>query len=122
MFDVALKLSGLASFGLFAFGALALISPRRLARSYGVETRDRAALVWVRATGVRDMALGIILAYVAFTQAVTEILVLCVIGLALSLTDFFLALTFAGRLRSEHGAHLGGAIAFLAIIILFLIP
>lgn len=122
MFEVALKLCGLASVGLLAVGVLALISPRRLARSYGVDVRDRAALVWVRATGARDAALGIILAFIAFRQDLIEILVLCVIGLALSITDFFLAVSFARRLRSEHGAHLGGAIAFLVIIILLLIP
>ncbi len=122
MFDVALKLCGLAALGLLAVGALALISPVRLARSYGVEVRDRAALVWVRATGARDAALGLILAFFAFRQDVTEILFLCVIGLALSIVDFFLAVTFARRLRSEHGAHLGGAIAFLVIIVLLLRP
>ena len=122
MFDVALKLCGLASLGLVAVGALALFSPRRLARSYGVEVRDRASLVWVRAAGVRDAALGLILAYFAFRQDFIEILFLCVIGFVLAMADFVLAVSFARRLRSEHGAHLGGAAAFLVIIVLLLIP
>ncbi len=122
MIDVALKLCGLAAIGLFAVGALALISPRRLARTYGVEARDRAALVWVRATGARDIAFGIILAFIAFRQDLIEVLFLCIIGLALSIADFFLAVTFSRRLRSEHGAHLGGAVVFLVIIVLSLVP
>ena len=108
--------------GLVAVGALALFSPRRLSRSYGVEVRDRASLVWVRATGARDVALGLILAYIAFHQELVEILFLCVIGFVLAIVDFLLAVTFARRVRSEHLAHLGGAVAFLVIIVLLLIP
>jgi len=108
--------------GLVAVGALALFSPRRLSRSYGVEVRDRASLVWVRATGARDVALGLILAYIAFHQELVEILFLCVIGFVLAIADFLLAVTFARRIRSEHVAHLGGAVAFLVIIVLLLIP
>lgn len=122
MFDVALKLCYLAALGLVSVGVLALFSPRRLARSYGVEVRDRASLVWVRAAGVRDVALGLILAYFAFRQDFIEILFLCIIGFALAIADFVLAVSFTRRLRSEHGAHLGGAIAFLVIIVLLMIP
>jgi hypothetical protein len=122
VYDVALKLCILAAVGLVAVGALALFSPRRLARSYGVEVRDRASLVWVRATGVRDAGLGLILAYIAYHQEFIEILFICAVGFVLAITDFLLAVTFARRLRSEHGAHLGGAIAFLVIIVLLLIP
>ncbi len=122
MTDIALKLCFLAALGLVGVGALALFSPRRLARSYGVEVRDRASLVWVRATGIRDVALGVILAYITFHQSLEEILALCVIGFVLAIADFLLAVTFAQRLRSEHVAHLGGAVAFLIIIILLLIP
>ncbi len=122
MLDVGLKLCYLAALGLVGVGALALFSPRRLARSYGVEVRDRASFVWVRATGIRDIALGLVLAYITFHQALEEILFLCVIGFVLAIADFSLALIFTGRLRSEHGAHLGSAIAFLIIIVLLLIP
>jgi hypothetical protein len=122
VFDVALKLCYLAAPGLVAVGVLALVSPRRLSRSYGVEVRDRASLVWVRATGIRDVAFGLVLAYIAFHQDFIEVLFLCVLGFVLAVADFFLAITFARRLRSEHGAHLGGAIAFLVIIILLVLP
>lgn len=120
MYDIALKLCGLAALGLLAVGALALISPQRLSRSYGVEVTDATSIVWVRATGARDILLGILLAVAAFLDDTPELLVLCAAGLALSLIDFLLAMTFARRLRSEHGAHIGGAIAFLVIIVLFM--
>ncbi|HET9030982.1 MAG TPA: DUF4267 domain-containing protein [Candidatus Aquilonibacter sp.] len=120
MYDVALKLCALAAVGLVAVGVLALISPRRLSRSYGVEVHDAASFAWVRATGVRDLILGAILGAATFADDTLIVLVICCAGLALSLADFLLALTFARRLRSEHGAHLGGAVAFLVIIILIM--
>jgi hypothetical protein len=121
LYDVALKLCGLAAALLLAVGALALISPRRLARSYGVEVDDARSFVWVRASGARDIALGTVLASSAFLGDATELLVICAAGVALSLADFVLAVSFARRVRSEHGAHLGGAIAFLVIIVLLVV-
>jgi hypothetical protein len=122
VFDVALKFCYLAALGLVGVGALALFSPRRLSRSYGVEVRDRASLVWVRAAGARDIAFGLILAFIAFHQEFEEILFLCILGFVLAIVDFLLAVTFAHRFRSEHVGHLGGAVAFLVIIVLLLIP
>jgi Domain of unknown function (DUF4267) len=120
VYDVALKLCALAAIGLLVVGVLALLSPRRLARSYGVEVNDRAAFVWVRATGVRDIVLGIILASCAYLDDNPLLLLVCGAGLVLALADFALAVTFSKRLRSEHGAHIGGAVAFLVIILLFM--
>ena len=119
MYDIALTLCGLAAVGLLAVGVLALLSPTRLSRSYGVEVHDRAALVWVRAAGVRDIILGVMLAISAYLDDTAIVMALCAGGLVLSLADFTLALTFARRIRSEHGAHIGGAIAFIVIIALF---
>lgn len=118
MYDVALKLCGLAAIGLLAIGVLALISPQRLSRSYGVEVNESPSFVWVRATGARDIVLGALLAAATIVDDTTLLLVLCAAGLVLSLTDFTLAFAFARRLRSEHGAHLAGAIAFVVVIVL----
>ena len=120
MYDFAIKLSGLAALGLLAVGILALVSPRRLSRSYGVEVTDRASFVWVRATGARDILLGIVLGATALLDATTLLLIACAAGFVLSLVDLTLAMTFARRLRGEHGAHIVGAIAFLAIVALIL--
>jgi Domain of unknown function (DUF4267) len=122
LFDAALKLSTLAAIGLVAIGLVALLSPRRLARSYGVEVNDAAGIVWVRATGARDIVLGLILGYTAYQQEFPTTMLICATGFILSIVDFLLAVTYARRLRSEHAAHLGGAAAFLVIIALFLVP
>ncbi len=122
MFDAALKLSIIAAIGLVAVGVLALISPRRLARSYGVELHDAAGFVWVRATGARDIVFGLVLGYIAYEQEFPTTLLICAAGFVLSIVDFSLAVTYARRFHSEHAAHLGGAVAFLIIIALYLVP
>lgn len=51
-------LSDVAAGGLLAVGVLGAVFPTPLAQSFGVPLRDQSAAVFVRATGVRDIALG----------------------------------------------------------------
>ncbi|MDP9024931.1 MAG: DUF4267 domain-containing protein, partial [Candidatus Eremiobacteraeota bacterium] len=98
---------------------LALLAPMRLARSYGVPVRDAAATAFVRATGARDIILGSIFAVNVYLRDPRMLLVLCIAGLSLSLTDFTIAFLHAGKtIRSEQGAHIGGAIGFIVLIVL----
>lgn len=113
-------LCSLAAIGLIAVGALALVSPRRLARSYGVGVTDAPSFVYVRATGARDLILGIVFAAATYRGDPVALLFLCALGLLLSLADFTLAFTFARSFRSELAAHIGGAIGFIIIIALLL--
>lgn len=83
---------------------------------------DAAGIVWVRATGARDIVFGLILGYIAYEQEFPATLLICAAGFALSIVDFTLAVTYRRRFHSEHAAHLGGAVAFLIIISLFLVP
>jgi membrane associated rhomboid family serine protease len=117
MHGLPLILCFLAAIGLIAVGALALLSPRRLSRSYGAEVRDRPGFAFVGETGARDCVFGAI-----FLAALTRpdrdpgmLLALCAAGFVLSLADFSIAFSFAGRFRSEHLAHVGGALAFAVI-------
>lgn len=120
MAEPSLVLCVLAAIGLLAVGALAIIAPMRLARSYGVGVDTPEALVYVRATGARDFILGLILAAAAYRGELPPLIYLCALGVLLSLADFALAFAFARRFRSEHLAHLGGAAGFLVIIALLL--
>ncbi len=110
----------LAAIGLVAVGVLALLSPQRLARSYGVEVEESSSYVYVRAAGVRDLILGAILGAASYTGDSIALLFLCALGVILSLADFTLAFTFTRRMRSELVSHLGGAVGFIVIIILLL--
>jgi hypothetical protein len=118
--SLALSLCGLAAAGLVVVGILALVTPKRLSRSYGVPVKEAGAIVYVRAVGARDLMLGVILASNVYLKDSVVLIVICAAGLLLSLADFFFALTAAQRLRSEHGAHLGGAIGFAVLLALLL--
>ena len=116
---LALVLCALAAAGLLAVGVLALLSPVRLARSYGVVAKDASAIAYVRATGARDTILGGIFAFCVYRADVPLLLALSIAGLLLSLADFAIAFLAAKKsIRSEHGAHLGGAIGFIVLIVL----
>lgn len=119
MRELTLVLCGLAAAGLLAVGILALLLPQRLSRSYGVPVKGAPAIDWVRATGARDTALGLIFASAVYLRDHRTLLILCLAGLALSLADFAIAFGAANkRVRSEHGAHIGGAIGFAVLVIL----
>ena len=118
--DLAIVLCRLAAIALASIGVLALIAPERLARSYGIEVHERAALAFVRATGARDVLIGLILAGAAYLQDAIVLAGLCIVGVLLSLADFAIAFTFARRFRSEHLAHIGGAVGFALITALLL--
>ena len=119
MSHLTLALCALAAAGLLAVGVLALLSPIRLARSYGVVAKDVSALAYVRATGARDTVLGAVFAFCVYRADVPVLLALSVAGLLLSLADFAIAFLAAKKtIRSEHGAHIGGAIGFIVLIVL----
>ena len=118
MSDLPLFLCGLTSIGLLAIGSLALLSPSRLSRSYGVPVADPAACAYVRATGARDFIIGCIFGANVYLHDALVLFILALAGLALSLADFAIAFTFARGFHSEHVAHLGGAVAFIIIAVL----
>lgn len=118
MSDLPVFLCALASVLLLAVGALALISPQRLSRSYGVPVSQPTAIAYVRATGARDLILGAVFAANVYLQDTLVLLILCVAGVALSLADFLIAFSFARSFRSEQIAHIVGFLGFIVIAIL----
>jgi uncharacterized protein DUF4267 len=115
-------LADVAAAGLLAVGALGVIFPAPLAHSFGMPLSDKSAVVFVRATGVRDIALGALLLAASLRGAGIVLLVGIVACLAISLADFANAF-FAGDrvLHRQHVVHIGGAALFAAILAL-LIP
>lgn len=115
MNDLPIFLCTLAAVMLIAVGALALISPERLSRSYGVPVSQLAALAYVRATGARDLTIGAIFAANVYLHDPLVLFVLALAGIALSLADFLIAFTFARGYRSEQLAHIAGIAGFIVI-------
>lgn len=95
--------------------------PARLSRAYGLSATEPVARAFVRATGARDIALGVIL-YAAVLGGNDFLLrVVVASGCIVALADFVLAYAGAGKkLRPQHATHLAGAIGF-ALILFFLI-
>src|SRR5262245_47051800 len=62
-------LSILVPLALVALGAGALVAPRTASAQFGIVLDDPRALAFIRAMGVRDLALGILLALLALQRA-----------------------------------------------------
>lgn len=115
-------LADVAAAGLLAVGALGVAFPAPLAQSFGVPLNDRSAVVFVRATGVRDLALGAVLLAASLRGAGDVLLVGILACLAISIADFVNAFFGGDRvLHRQHVVHVGGAALFAAILAL-LIP
>jgi hypothetical protein len=114
-------LADAAGAGLLAVGILGVVLPAPLAQSFGVPLNDRSAAVFVRATGVRDAALGAVLIAASLLGAAHVLLVAVIACLAISLADFANAFFGSGReLHRQHIVHVGGAALFAAILALLL--
>lgn len=114
-------LADVAGAGLVAVGGLGVAFPTPLAQSFGMPLRDKAAVVFVRATGVRDLALGAVLLAASLRGAGDVLLVGVIACLVISLADFANAFFGADRvLHRQHVVHIGGAALFAAILALLL--
>jgi hypothetical protein len=114
-------LADVAGAGLLAVGALGVAFPTPLAHSFGVPLGDRSAVVFVRATGVRDIALGAVLLAASLRGSGGVLLVAVIACLAISLADFANAFFGGDRvLHRQHVVHVGGAALFAAILALLL--
>jgi uncharacterized protein YjeT (DUF2065 family) len=98
-------------------GLYALVSPQELARRYGVAAQGHDAAAFVRATGIRDIALGIVLAAVAYLHAVVLLIVFAVMGVIVSIADFRIVSHHAEhRHHAAHAIHASGIVAFVLVL------
>ena len=58
---LGLALTGLVALGLIGIGVGALAAPRVAARQFGIVLDDPRALAFLRAMGVRDLVIGVLL-------------------------------------------------------------
>jgi Domain of unknown function (DUF4267) len=103
---------------LVAVGVYALVAPHSLARRYGVTAEGHSAAAFVRATGIRDVALGAVLGATAYLHILPLLIVLAVVGIVVSLADLWIVLRH-GALRRPHPAHaihLSGVVAFVLVL------
>jgi hypothetical protein len=112
-------LADLAAAGLLAVGVLGILFPAPLAHSFGMPLQDESTTVFVRATAVRDVALGAVLLAASVRGSREVLLVAIGACLVISLADFANAFYGSGRaLHRQHVVHIGGAALFAVILAL----
>lgn len=115
-------LATLVAMGLVAIGVGALFAPRMSCAQYGIVLDDPRALAFVRAMGVRDLALGLVFGLLIHVQA-RETLVWAIVAITpIALLDF--VVVTADRRASVPASrpgfgrapalHAGGALGLLA--------
>ncbi|MBV8344081.1 MAG: DUF4267 domain-containing protein [Candidatus Eremiobacteraeota bacterium] len=102
---------------LVVLGLWALLSPHALAREYGVPVEGHEPAGFVRATGIRDIAFGIVLAATAYLHLLWLLVVIAVVGVAVSIADLWVA-SHHGRagFHRAHSIHASGIVAFVLVI------
>ncbi len=99
-------------------GVWALVSPHALAREYGVQVEGREAAGFVRATGIRDIAIGIVLAATAYLHVLWLLVIIAAVGIVVSIGDLWVVSHHggAGRFHRAHAIHASGIVAFILVI------
>jgi hypothetical protein len=100
-------LSLLVPLVLVAVGVAALIAPRTSSSQYGIVMDDSRALALIRAMGVRDVVIGILLALLALEQS-REVLAWAMFAAALVAVVDFAVVTADRRSAAVPGVTRGG--------------
>lgn len=116
--NAAYTLGWIVAVVLVIVGLYALVAPQALARGYGVAADGHAAHGYVRATGIRDVALGVALGASAYFHYLPLLIVLAAVGIAISFADLAIVWHHGHerRFHAAHGIHASGIVAFVLII------
>lgn len=98
----------LAAAGLIATGIAGIAFPEPLARNFGAPLHDGAGSEFVRATAVRDIAIGAILLSAAYSRDRNVLRAASLCGIGISLSDF---------LSTKKPIHLAGAGLFVRVLL-----
>lgn len=109
----------LAVAGLTGIGAGAIFAPVALSRLYGAPVTEPRAIVYVRAAGVRDVLIAVVLAAAQTYGSAPVVTTVLAAGAVLALADLVLTLGVDGRrFRAEHLSHLAGFAGFAVLVYL----
>ncbi|HEY6325622.1 MAG TPA: DUF4267 domain-containing protein [Candidatus Cybelea sp.] len=99
-------------------GIWALVSPRALAREYGVAVEGHEAAGFVRATGIRDVAIGVVLAATAYLHLLGLLVIIAAVGIAVSIGDLWVVSQHGGvrHFHRAHAIHGSAIVAFVLVI------
>ncbi|HTX58957.1 MAG TPA: DUF4267 domain-containing protein [Verrucomicrobiae bacterium] len=118
MMSITLETLGtVLALALVVAGLVALLFPKPMSHAYGAPVEGEAGYGFVRASGVRDLLIGAVLAFAVATRDVPMIAVFAGAGLALAVADFVIAYHAGGRrLHLAHAVHAAGAVAFVLML------
>lgn len=114
----AIYLGWLIAIVLVAVGLYALLAPRAVARNYGVPVEGDRETAYVRATGIRDVAIGVVLAATAYFHVMPLLIVVAAVGIVVSIADLWVVVRHGGahRPHAAHAVHASGIVAFVLVI------
>jgi hypothetical protein len=118
MMSVAFILGWILAVALVAVGLVAVAAPHELARRYGVAVHGPDGAAFVRATGVRDIAIGMVLGATAYLHSLPLLIVLAIVGIVVSIADLRIV-THHGqthRYHAAHAVHASGVVAFVLVL------
>jgi Domain of unknown function (DUF4267) len=114
---ILVTLCSLAALALVILGAAALINPLGMSHFYGLPVEGDAGHGFVRATGSRDLIIGLVLGAAIGYRYWPLIEILLAAGILLSVGDFWIAYHAAGkRFHRAHALHAGGIVAFVLVL------
>jgi ABC-type Fe3+ transport system permease subunit len=114
----AIYLGWLIAIVLVAIGLYAWLTPRALARHYGVSVEGERETAYVRATGIRDVAIGVVLAATVYFHVLPLLIVVAAVGIVVSIADLWIVARHGGHHRphAAHAVHASGIVAFVLVI------
>ena len=110
---IGLVLTGLVALGWLGIGVGALAAPRAASRQYGIVIDDVRSLAFIRAMGVRDLVIGVLVLLLASTGRQGLLALGMAASAAIALLDFAVVSGDRAARPNARLVHGGGAIALL---------
>jgi len=111
---IGIVLASLAAVGLVVLGVGAIVAPRPSAAGYGLPTADPVALALIRALGIRDIVLGLIVAALAYRDAFAALAATTLFLILVAIGDALIVGSSGGKRRSI-AIHVVGAVGLFVI-------
>jgi hypothetical protein len=86
---LGLVFAGIAALGLWALGVGALLFPRPSSRGYGIPLEDGEGLIYVQVAGIRDLALGFLVALLLYQHNTAGLQAAMLAGALVAALDFY---------------------------------
>ncbi len=110
---IGLTLAGLVALGLIGIGVGALVAPLASSRQYGIVLDDARGLAFIRAMGVRDLVIGVLVLLLVGTGRPGLLALGMAASAAVALLDFAVVSADPSARPKARLLHGAGALALL---------